>query len=152
MPVVAAAWVHDYGPRVRALVLATPALRVKLYVPLAIPGLRALQAVKPKSFVQSYVKSRMLTHDAEQAAAYDADPLISKQIAVNVLIDLRDTADRLLADAGAIRVPTLIQTAGSDWVVDNRPATRLLDRIGRGERDELRAEKLTELRSLMESE
>jgi len=29
---------------------------------------------------------------------------------------------------------------------------RLLDRIGRGERDELRAEKLTELRSLMESE
>jgi DNA-binding response OmpR family regulator len=29
---------------------------------------------------------------------------------------------------------------------------RLLDRIDRGERDELRAEKLTELRSLMESE
>ena len=29
---------------------------------------------------------------------------------------------------------------------------RLLERIGRGERDELRAEKLTELRSLMESE
>ena len=29
---------------------------------------------------------------------------------------------------------------------------RLLDRIGRGERDELRAEKLSELRTLMESE
>ena len=33
--VIAAAWVHDYGPPLRGLVLATPPFRVKLYVPLA---------------------------------------------------------------------------------------------------------------------
>ncbi|MGB7158616.1 MAG: lysophospholipase [Tepidisphaeraceae bacterium] len=128
--VVAAAWVHDYAPPVRGLVMATPALRVRLYVPLAMPALRARNALSRKaSFIRSYVRSSMLTHDAEQARAYDADPLISKQIAVNVLIDLRDTADRLVADAGAIRVPTLIQTAGSDWVVDNRAASTFFDRL-----------------------
>jgi len=34
------AWVHDYAPPVRAMILATAALRVKLYVPFAIPILR----------------------------------------------------------------------------------------------------------------
>ncbi len=127
--VVAAAWVHDYAPPVRAMVLATPALRVKLYVPLAIPSLRALQAVKRKSFVTSYVKSKMLTHDAVQAAAYDADPLISKQIAVNILLDLHDTSGRLIQDAGAIATPTLILGAGSDWVVKNSAAKKFYDRL-----------------------
>ena len=55
----------------------------------------------------------MLTHDPEQAARYDADPLIFRQIAVNILLDLHDTSTRLLADAGAITVPTLMLGAGS---------------------------------------
>src|SRR5579872_2669558 len=38
--VIAAAWIHDYAPPVRGLVLAVPAFDVKLYVPLAIPLLR----------------------------------------------------------------------------------------------------------------
>jgi alpha-beta hydrolase superfamily lysophospholipase/SAM-dependent methyltransferase len=129
--VVAAAWVHDYAPQVRGMVLATPALKVRLYVPFAMPALRLRNALSRRAaFITSYVRPSMLTHDATEAQRYADDPLISKQIAVNVLIDLRDTADRLLADAGAIRTPTLIQTAGSDWVVDNRAAKRFLDRVG----------------------
>src|SRR5262249_2200947 len=38
--VIAAAWIHDYAPTVRGMILATPAFRVKLYVPLAVPALR----------------------------------------------------------------------------------------------------------------
>src|ERR1043166_330613 len=34
--VIVSAWVHDYAPPIRAMVLATPAFRVKLYVPLEI--------------------------------------------------------------------------------------------------------------------
>ena len=39
-------WVHDYAPRIRGLVLATPAFRVKLYVPFAIPGLKLLDRLQ----------------------------------------------------------------------------------------------------------
>jgi hypothetical protein len=67
--------------------------------------------------VKSYVKAKMLTHDPEQAALYDADPLIFRQIAVNVLIGLHDAGTRLLSDAGAIHLPTLMLSAGRDWVV-----------------------------------
>jgi alpha-beta hydrolase superfamily lysophospholipase/SAM-dependent methyltransferase len=115
--VVVSAWVHDYAPPIRAMILATPAFRVRLYVPLAIPSLRLKQKFIGPGYVKSYVRARMLTHDAEQAAQYDADPLIFRQIAVNVLIALHDAGTRLLADAGAIHVPTLMLSAGRDWVV-----------------------------------
>lgn len=114
------AWVHDYAPPVRAMVVATPALRVKLYVPFAVPMLRLRQKCFGPGYVKSYVKAKMLTHDASEAERYHADPLIFRQIAVNILLDLYDTSTRLMADAGAIHTPTLMLGAGADWVVDLR--------------------------------
>ena len=130
--VAVATWVHDYAPRIRAMVLATPALRVKLYVPLAIPGLRLLQRLKGgrTAFIKSYVKAKMLTHDAEQARAYDEDPLIARAIAVNILLELFDTSRRLIDDAGAIRTPTLLLAGGADWVVHVSSQRRFFDRLG----------------------
>jgi SAM-dependent methyltransferase len=115
--VTAAAWVHDYAPPIRGLVLAVPAFRVKLYVPFAVPLLRLRQKLLGPGHVKSYVKAKMLTHDREEAARYHADELIFRQIAVNILLDLHDTSTRILADAGAITTPTLLLSAGSDWVV-----------------------------------
>src|SRR5881394_1013269 len=124
------AWVHDYAPAIRAMILATAAFHVKLYVPFAIPVLRLF---RPR-FVKSYVKSKMLTHDREQAARYDCDPLIFRQIAVNVLLDLHDTAKRLVADAGAIRTPTLMIGAGKDWVVSLKAQREFFDRLSSQEK------------------
>lgn len=115
--VVAAAWVHDFGPPIRSLVLATPALRVKLYVPFAVPLLRLKERFFGPGIVKSYVKARMLTHDHAEAQAYQADTQIFRQISVKVLLDLHDTGTRLLDDAGAIDVPTLLLVASNDWVV-----------------------------------
>jgi alpha-beta hydrolase superfamily lysophospholipase len=128
--VLVSAWVHDYAPPIKAMVLVTPALRVKLYVPLAISGLRLLQKVRGKAFIKSYVKAGMLTHDPEQARLYQEDPLISRNIAVNILLGLHDASTRLLKDAGAIRVPTLLLSAGSDWVVKLSAQRQFFERLG----------------------
>ncbi len=130
--VTVAAWVHDYAPPVRAMVLVTPALKVKLYVPFARTGLAVLQKMRgdKKSYVQSYVKPSMLTHDAEQARRYAEDPLITRAIAGNVLLDLYETAERVSSDAGAIRVPALVLSGGADWVVDVGEQQRFFDRLG----------------------
>ena len=115
--VIAAAWVHDYAPSLRGLVLATPAFHVKLYVPGAIPLLRVRRRLFGDGYVKSYVKARLLTHDPAEAERYERDPFIFREIAVNVLLDLHDTARRIVADAGAIQTPTLLLGAGADWVV-----------------------------------
>src|SRR5207253_8997980 len=127
--VIATAWVHDYAPPIRGLILATPAFRVKLYVPFAVALLRVRQKLLGPGYVKSYVKARMLTHDPVEAERYHADPLIFRQIAVNILLDLYDTSTRLLADAGAITVPTLMLAAGADWVVKVSAQQQFFDRL-----------------------
>lgn len=127
--VTATAWVHDYAPPIRALILGTPAFRVKLYVPLAMPALRIKEKLLGPGYVKSYVKAKMLTHDPVEAAGYEADPLIFREIAVNILLDLHDTSTRLLDDAGAIHVPTLVLGAGTDWVVKLSAQRQFFDRL-----------------------
>jgi alpha-beta hydrolase superfamily lysophospholipase len=128
--VIVTAWVHDYAPPIRAIVLATAAFHVKLYIPFAMPTLRLC---RPR-FVKSYVKSKMLTHDRDEAARYDSDPLIFRQIAVNLLVDLHDTARRLVADAGAIETPTLMIGAGRDWVVSLKAQRKFFERLSSSEK------------------
>lgn len=125
--VTVAAWVHDYAPRIRGLVLGAPAFRVKLYVPFAIPLLRLRQALLGPGYVKSYVKARLLTHDPVEAESYRQDSLIFRQIAVNILLDLHDTSTRLLRDPGAVHAPTLLLSAGTDWVVKLSAQRRFFD-------------------------
>jgi alpha-beta hydrolase superfamily lysophospholipase/SAM-dependent methyltransferase len=130
--VALAAWVHDYAPPVRAMVLAAPAFAIKLYVPLAIPGLRLWQKLHKgeKVYVKSYVNARMLSHDFGYVQSYNDDDLITRTIAANILVDLYDVSMRLIEDAGAIRVPTLVLSAGSDYVVKLGPQRRFFERLG----------------------
>ncbi|MEX0777592.1 MAG: bifunctional alpha/beta hydrolase/class I SAM-dependent methyltransferase [Phycisphaeraceae bacterium] len=128
--VIAAAWVHDFAPTLRAMVLAAPAFDINLYVPFAVPSLRLKERFLPGGTVKSYVKSRMLTHSPEHARAYDADALIFRQISIALLLDLYDTGKRLVDDAAAIRTPTLIVAAGRDYVVKTRAQKLFYQRLG----------------------
>ncbi|KGQ18234.1 hypothetical protein LF41_1589 [Lysobacter dokdonensis DS-58] len=128
--VVAATWVHDYAPRLRALVLASPAFKVKLYVPFARPGLRLMHKLRGNFFVNSYVKPQWLTHDAGRVASYAADPLITRPISVRVLLGLYDTAERIVADSQAITVPTQLLVSGADFVVHRGPQDRFYEGLG----------------------
>jgi alpha-beta hydrolase superfamily lysophospholipase len=128
--VVVASWVHDFAPEIRAMVLASPAFKVKLYVPLARPSLALMQQFRPKFFVNSYVKAKFLTHDPVRVASYDADPLITRPIAVNVLLGLYEAAERVIEDAQAINVPTQLLISGADWIVHHAPQHRFFERLG----------------------
>lgn len=128
--VLAATWVHDYAPDIRALVLASPAFDVKLYVPFAKEGIALWQKLKGTFFVNSYVKARFLTHDPERIASFQADPLITRPIASNILLELYDAADRVVADARAITVPTQLLISGSDFVVRHAPQHRFFENLG----------------------
>ncbi|MBH3461349.1 bifunctional alpha/beta hydrolase/class I SAM-dependent methyltransferase [Pseudomonas putida] len=128
--VLIATWAHDYAPKVRCLVLASPAFKVKLYVPFARPGLKLLKALRGNFFVNSYVKPRLLTHDPERVMSYTADPLISRPISVTVLLGLYEAADRVVADAQAIQIPTQLLVSGADFVVERGPQERFFERLG----------------------
>jgi alpha-beta hydrolase superfamily lysophospholipase len=112
--VLVATWAHDYAPQVRGITLASPAFRVKLYVPFARAGL----------------KPQYLTHDAERIESYRRDPLISRPIAVGVLLGLYEAAERVVRDAQAITQPLQLLISGADWVVHRKPQQQFFERLG----------------------
>jgi len=128
--VLISAWAHDYAPKARALALASPAFSVKLYAPFARQGLRLMQKLRGNFFVNSYVKARFLTHDPERRASYDSDPLISRPISVNILLDLYQAAERVVTDARAITIPTQLLISGSDFVVRHGPQHTFFVNLG----------------------
>ncbi|WP_418129694.1 bifunctional alpha/beta hydrolase/class I SAM-dependent methyltransferase [Variovorax sp. 278MFTsu5.1] len=128
--VLIATWAHDYAPKVRGLTLASPAFKVKLYVPFARPGLALMHKLRGLFFVNSYVKAKFLTHDPERIASYESDPLISRPIAVNILLGLYEAAERVVADANAITLPVQLLISGADWVVHHKPQHQFFERLG----------------------
>lgn len=127
--VIAATWLHDYAARVRGVVMAAAAFDINLYVPLAKPALRLAMRFQPGLSITSYIRSSMLTHSSAQAQAYDADPLITRNISARVLLDLADTAQRVVKDAQAIDVPLLMLVADKDYVVKPAPQRRFFESI-----------------------
>ena len=128
--VLISTWAHDYAPKIRCMVLASPAFKVKLYVPFARPSLKFLQCLRGNFFVNSYVKAKFLTHDLQRIASYNSDALISRPISVNILLALYETAERIVADAQAIQVPTQLLMSGADWVVHHQPQHDFFNRLG----------------------
>ena len=127
--VLAATWVHDYAPKIRALCLASPAFDIKLYVPFAKTGLTVLSKLKGNFFITSYVKANMLTHDAERAKTYDTDPQIAKAISVRMLLGLYAASERIVNDAENIFVPTQVLCSGSDFVVQRKPQLQFYQKL-----------------------
>lgn len=128
--VLISTWAHDYAPKIRAMVLASPAFSVKLYVPFARTGLKLMQKLKGNFFVNSYVKPRFLTHDPVRQASYATDPLITRPISVNILLGLYEAADRVVKDARAITIPTQLLISGSDFVVRQTPQHAFFVNLG----------------------
>lgn len=127
--VLAATWAHDYAPPIRGLVLASPAFKVKLYVPFARPGLALMHRLRGLFFVNSYVKGKYLTHDPERVESFNHDPLITRPIAVNILLDLYKTAERIVNDACAITLPVQMLVSGEDYVVHRQPQIDFYQRL-----------------------
>ncbi|MFP2514246.1 bifunctional alpha/beta hydrolase/class I SAM-dependent methyltransferase [Buttiauxella agrestis] len=127
--VLAATWAHDFAPTIRGLILASPAFKVKLYVPFARQGLALMQRFRGLFFVNSYVKGKYLTHDPERVTSFNQDSLITRAIAVNILLDLYKTAERIVSDANAITVPTQLLVSGEDYVVHRKPQLDFFQRL-----------------------
>ncbi|MDR1367645.1 MAG: lysophospholipase [Candidatus Accumulibacter sp.] len=117
-------WVTPFGWQVVGIIVFLAAL-------LEMAGaIGPMVGARGNFFVNSYVKSRYLTHDPERRASFNADPLTSRSISVNSLLGLYEAAERVMADAKAITVPTQWLISGDDWVAHHWPQLAFFVRLG----------------------
>lgn len=128
--VLVSGWLHDYAPKIRCAVLASPAFKVKLYVPFARTGLKIMRKFRGNFYVNSYVKAHYLTHDKARQESFKQDSLITRAISVRILLGLYALSRRVVEDAQAITTPIQLLVSGADWVVHQSPQHRFYNHLG----------------------
>jgi len=120
-----------YPDALKALALSAPFLGLKITVPSWKRGLGLVASVlKPTLRLPSGIQSADLSHDPAVGRSYDADPLVTHDATARWFTEVTAAHADVYARAGRIRVPTLMQVAGDDRLVDSAVSQVVFDRLG----------------------
>lgn len=105
----------------RALVLSSPGLTSYINAPMRALT-RSLELVSPNLAVPHGLPLHTISHDAEVLAESAADPLNHALISPRVTMFILEAGEAAIRDAGKLTVPTLVQAAGDDKLVNPQGA------------------------------
>ena len=88
----------------------------------------------PTLLIRSDIAASGLSHDPAVVASYVADPLVFKTLNPRWFFEARRAQGGLLARAGEIRLPVLMQLGGADPIADPAASRRLFERLGSADR------------------
>jgi alpha-beta hydrolase superfamily lysophospholipase len=114
---VAARFVADERRPVDALVLSSPALKLRLKLADRIK-LALGTALAPDAALSNGFNASKLSHDPEVVRAYRNDPLVHDKVGPRLANFIIDSGRIVRRRASQWRVPTLLMWAGHDRVVD----------------------------------
>jgi alpha-beta hydrolase superfamily lysophospholipase len=113
------------------LVVSSPALGVSAPIPKIKEILgRKLSDLWPSLALASGLDATAISRDPHVVAAYKADPLVHDRVSARFFTELTGQMERTMADAEKLRVPVLVQSAGSDRLVNADSTERYYERIG----------------------
>lgn len=115
----------------RGLILSSPALAIRLS-PLQQQLQRAMQALAPWLGVPNGLQPAFLSHNPAVVAAYKADPLVHGKISARLLRSMLSSIDYCQAHAATLAIPTLMQVAGDDHLVDADGSRRFFAQLPPG--------------------
>lgn len=119
--VIAAAWAHDYAPRIASLVLAAPAFECRGLAAMAPGALQSLSRRRGTAALRTYARPEDLTRDPARRESYRDDPLVGTTTTARLLASMNEATKRIIAGAGTIHVPVQVLIAGEDRLVRRRP-------------------------------
>lgn len=116
----------DLQLSLKAQVLSSPLFGLALKVPyLKDRAAIILSRLAPKITLFNEINFSILTHDSQVLAAYPSDPLRHDQVSPSVYVGMIEAFKELPKGGSLIRLPTLLQQAGSDRVVSRSAAEKI---------------------------
>lgn len=122
---IALAYAVRYPGGIRAVAVSSPALKLAHETPpLKVAVVSGIARLFPQIHFQNGVNPHLLCHDPAVVKAYQQDPLVHRVITARCAVALRDAMRKSLDLAERLKIPCLIQQAGSDEVCDPNAAAR----------------------------
>jgi alpha-beta hydrolase superfamily lysophospholipase len=114
---VAARIVTARSARPRALVLSSPAFEPVL-TPAARGSIEFFSGTAPNLPLRHHIQPDQLTHDPDVKKAITTDPLMHNHVSPRLVMSIITAGQGAMGMASTLKVPTLLQVAGRDAVVN----------------------------------
>lgn len=135
---IVASWILRRGeePPIAGAILASPYLGLAMRPsPIKIAAARLVGRLVPWLPFDSGIRSEMLTADPEQQRRVDRDPLFNRTVTPRWFEESRRAQREVLAGAGRIRLPILLQVATHDRVASPEVARGFFVLLGSRDRE-----------------
>lgn len=127
---VALNFVVRYAKGLRGLIVSSPNIRLALPIPRWKRAISEhLHEWAPKLLVRQRIDATLLTHDAQVARAYAADPRVVHGASLRAGQEILRNLDVVMALASRIHLPSLFMHAGADAVCDPEGTRHFFRRI-----------------------
>ncbi len=128
---LAAAYTLAYPQKIRALVVTSPFLGVKMPVPPWKASLAAiLNVAAPTLRISTGLPVDMLAHERTVADEYRRDPLCYGKVSARWYSQIQRTQAEVRAGAPRIRVPAMVVQGGADVIADPEATQAFYNELG----------------------
>ncbi len=116
---VSIAYALKHPEKIDGLILSSPGLKLATELdPDLVKAIEELSKSNPTQELPNEIDPYTLSHDKEICEKYDKDPLVFKTITARFGTEFFTTMEKLIENAGKLKVPTLLLVAGDDKLVN----------------------------------
>ncbi len=128
---IALCFAERFPEAIDGLVVSSPALGLVVDVPAVKNVLgRAMSSIWPGLSMSNGLDATRISHDAEVVDAYQKDPLVHDRVTARWFTEFMGAMETINQRASAVQMPTLMQIAGEDALVNAQSSQAFFQHLG----------------------
>jgi alpha-beta hydrolase superfamily lysophospholipase len=121
---------QQYPDLIDGVVASSPALGMAIEVAGVKKALASLMShIWPEMSMGNELAATKISHDQKVVSAYKSDPLVHDRVSVRFFSEILAAMETAHANASHLKVPTLLQVAGSDKLVNALSSTQFFEKL-----------------------
>jgi alpha-beta hydrolase superfamily lysophospholipase len=127
---IALYFVQQYPGFIDGVVASSPALGMAIEIPGVKKILGSLMSyIWPGLTMGNELDAGKVSHDPEVVRAYKTDPLVHDRVSARFFTEFLAAMETVYVQASALKVPTLLQVAGDDQLVNPRSSVQFFKQL-----------------------
>jgi alpha-beta hydrolase superfamily lysophospholipase len=128
---IALYFAQQYPGFIDGVVASSPALGMAIEIPAVKKILGSLMSfIWPAMTMGNELDAGIVSHDPEVVRAYKTDPLVHDRVSARFFTEFLAAMETVYVQASALKVPTLLQVAGDDQLVNARSSVKFFKQLG----------------------
>ena len=121
---------QQYPDRIDGVVASSPALGMAIEVAGVKKTLASLMSlIWPEMTMGNELDATKISHDQKVVTAYKSDPLVHDRVSVRFFTEFLAAMETAHAKVSGLKVPTLLQVAGNDKLVNALSSTQFFEKL-----------------------